>query len=710
MSRKSRRLFLKEASLAIPAGLAAAEVSMAQGTRGPALTPGDPRDLPAKDARLEVRTLDTPRKPPKFKSRADWEARAARLREQILASCGLAPMPARTPINAQIFDRLEGDGYTVEKVYFESFPKFICAGNLYRPKSANRQPPYPGVLSPHGHWRYGRLEQNPGDVNGGAIPQRCMNLAMQGYVTFAYDMVGYNDTYQVPHYATYDENAPWGLTPEGMRLWLWGISQVGLQLWNSIRAMDFITALPDVDPERIGVTGASGGGTQTFLLTAVDNRSKVSAPVNMISHFMQGGCICENGPNLRIDTDNMEIGAVSAPQPLLMVSTTGDWTRDTQRIEYPAIAGIYELLGARDHVAEEQFTYGHNYNRPSREAVYRFFARWLPKESARPDAKSLVEQDGFDFDPGHLLAFSRRLPPADALDEKGVMDTLLKGSQEQLAKARPANADQVEEYRKQFGPVYRTALMAEQPAAEDLRWWQAEGGTKGRERLLISRISVGDRVPCTLARPAGAVRGAALIIHPDGAKAALGTAESPSPLAADLAKRGFLLLSVDTFQTGEARDPNRKAACHYFPTYNRTDDAQRVQDILTALAYLEAAWKPAKITVVGQGMAGLWCLLARPFIKVKECAVAADAAGFDSAKDESYLEKLYVPLLRRAGDFQSAALLAAASPLLLHNTGGRFASDAFKHAYGLHNASARLRVSDSEVSATEIAAWAAKLG
>jgi dienelactone hydrolase len=707
MKSQTRRRFLAGAGLSIPAGLLATQSGRAaSGLQAPAMPAGDPRDLPAADARLEVRTLDTPRTPRKVKSRAEWEERAQELRHQILASAGLWPMPAKGPLNAQVFDRLEQDRFTIEKVYFESYPKFFSTGNLYRPRGGVHKAPYPGILCPHGHWNYGRLEHNPGDLNGGSIPQRCMNLAMQGYVVFAYDMVGYNDSFQVPHYFSYDEKAPWGLTPEGMRHWLWGVSQLGLHLWNSIRAVDFITSLPDVDAERIGATGASGGGTQTFLLVAVDDRVKVSAPVNMISHFMQGGCICENGPNLRIDTDNMEIGALAAPRPLLMISAAGDWTRDTNRIEYPAIAGVFGLMGARDRVAHQQFIYDHNYNQPSREAVYRFFARWLPKEP-RPDAQTITEQGEFHIDPGKIMVFSRRLPPADSLDTQGFIDGLLKTRAEQLAKARPERADQLAAYRQQFGPVYRAALMAKLPPAEDLRWWPVEGGTKGRERVIISRISVGDRVPALLARPSGAVRGAALIVHPEGAEAALGTAEAPSPLARDLGKRGFLLLSVDTFQTGAARDASHNPKAEFYACYNRTDDMQRVQDILTALAWLEAAWKPARISVVGQVMAGLWCLLARPFFP-KDYAVAADATGFDTSTDESYVAKLYVPLLRRAGDFQSAALLAPASPLLLHNTGSGFVVGSFQHAYTLHGATDRLRVSESEVSATEVARWLAK--
>ena len=693
MGRHTRRRFLAGAGLSLPLLAAQGEGATSAADKNPSLPPGDPRDIPSQDARWEVRTLNSPRTPRRFGSRAEWEERAARLREQILAAAGLLPMPAKTPLNAQVFDRIEREGFTVEKVYFESYPNFFCTGNLYRPRAAERIASSPGILTPHGHWNYGRLEHNPNDLNGGSIPQRSMNLAMQGYVVFAYDMVGYNDSFQVPHWSNTDRKAPWRLTTVAMRHWLWGVSQLGLQLWNSIRALDFITSLPDVDSEHIGVTGASGGATQTFLLAAVDDRVKVTTPVNMISHFMQGGCICENGPNLRIDTDNMEIGALSAPRPMQMVSATGDWTRDSERIEYPAVASVYELLGARDRVAHVQFPNGHNYNRPSREAVYRFLGKWLPKDP-RPDAQDLTERGGFEIDPGRLLVFSRRLPPEGALDAGGLTECLVKSRAEQLTAARPQ----------------RAALMAESPAAEDLRWWRAgPSANTGRvfENQVISRKSVGDRVPAVLARPSGTARGAVLIVHPEGAQAALGTSATPSPLARDLMKRGMLVLSADTYQTGGARTSAYKAEAEYFPCYNRTEAMQRVQDILTALAWLEAAWKPGKISVVGRGVAGLWCLLGRPFFK-KDYAVAADAAAFDASKNESYLERLYVPLLRSAGDFESAAWLAPSSPLFLHDTGGRFPTGTFKQAYALQGASGRLRISEGVLSDSEIATWLSK--
>ena len=258
---------------------------------------------------------------------------------------GLWPNPARSPLNAEITHRVERDGYSIENVRFQSLPGFYVTGNLYRPADDNGpggDSPgstgsgnglRPAILNPHGHWTEGRLAHEP----DGSIPARCINFALQGYVAFAWSMAGYNDSTQLAHRTFGDD-----------RKQLWGLSLMGLQLWNGMRSVDFLQSLPDVDNSRIACTGASGGGTQTFMLTAVDDRVRVAAPVNMVSAHMQGGCICENGPNLRIETNNMEIAALAAPRPLLLVSATADWTVNTPVLEYPAIRAVYALYDAED--------------------------------------------------------------------------------------------------------------------------------------------------------------------------------------------------------------------------------------------------------------------------------------------------------------------------------------------------------------------------
>src|SRR5678815_4276720 len=177
-------------------------------------------------------------------------------------------------------------------------------------------------------------------------------------------MVGYNDTTQVDHrFANNPSNQ------------LWNVSLMGLQTWNSIRALDFLESLPDVDKGRLACTGESGGGTQTFMLGAIDSRLKVQAPIVMVSHSMQGGCLCENAPGLRVDYSNMEIAAVPAPRPQILVAATGDWTKMTMTVEGPAIERIYKLFNANDKLRYTIFDFDHNYNQTSREAVYGWYGK-----------------------------------------------------------------------------------------------------------------------------------------------------------------------------------------------------------------------------------------------------------------------------------------------------------------------------------------------
>ena len=350
--------------------------------------------VPNADFRTDVRTTDSAWTFPRVVTRADWDARAQEMRRMILFRAGLWPLPPRTPLNAQIFGRIQRAGYTVEKVFFESVPGFFVTGNLYRPVSTgNATVPFPAVLAPHGHSEYGRLEAS--DIFN--EPMRAASLARQGFVVFTYDMVGYNDSFQVPHdYA--DPKAA-----------LWSFSVLGLQLWNSIRALDFLESLPDVDRTRIAASGPSGGGTQTFLVTAVDDRVKVSVPANMVSHYMQGGDNCENAAGLRLDHSNMEFAAMAAPRPMLLVSADGDWTRDTERIEFPAIRAIYALYDAEARVSHVEFHAPHNFNRDGREASYAWFSTWLKQTAATPkESETSIES------PADLLVWNGRERPTGA--------------------------------------------------------------------------------------------------------------------------------------------------------------------------------------------------------------------------------------------------------------------------------------------------------
>ncbi len=293
---------------------------------------------------------------------ARWESRAGAIRELILRGSGLDNMPVKNPLNPIIGKARVYNGYKVQNVAFESLPGVFVTGSLYTPSGTSRG--IPGILSPHGHWNnpdnYGRYRPD--------AQNRFATLARMGAMVLGYDMVGYGQMAELGW--EHDH-------PEALRL----------QLWNSIRALDFLL-LMGADPSRIASTGASGGATQTFLHTAVDDRIKVSVPVVQVSAHFFGGCICESGMPIHksadIQTNNVEIAAMAAPRPMLLISVGGDWTKNTPDIEYPHIKYIYELLGKADKVENVHFAdedHGYEYNK--RAAVYPFLAKHLMLDPGR---------------------------------------------------------------------------------------------------------------------------------------------------------------------------------------------------------------------------------------------------------------------------------------------------------------------------------------
>lgn len=543
---------------------------------------------------------------PEYATRKQWEARRNQLRQQILSAAGLLPMPVKAPLHPKIVRRLEYEDYSIDVFLIETLPGYYLGGDLYRP-AANKLPA-PAVLLPHGHWKRGRLEDQPSY----SVPAMGINLARQGYVAVAYDMVGFNDTQQTPH-----SFGGWAET-------LWSFSPMGLQLWNSIRIVDYLQSLPEVDGRRIAATGASGGGSQTFLLAAVDDRIGYAAPVNMVSAYMQGGDSCEEAANLRLGTFNVEIAAMMAPRPMLLVSSTHDWTRHTPKEEFPAIRHIYELYGVPDKVQSVQIDAEHNYNRQSREAVYGFLAANM---QANRLPETILEEEYSVPPDEELLAF----PKSGSRGLEGyaqVFDAWKVESSLQILEHFDPDAQR---------EALRSAIAAEWPS-------KVEGVVTGN-RIVVSRVGKGDRVTGYWMPGKGVP---ALVAHSGGVNAALHTDS-----VAQLLHSGRPVMILEPFKSGPGR-LDRERLDKYFLSYNRSDSADRVQDILTALAFLKSRYS-GRPELIGLSDAGIWCIFAAA-IAPEAVDVIADLNGFGGS-DEDFHQRFFVPGIQRAGGLNTALKL-----------------------------------------------------
>jgi hypothetical protein len=334
-----------------------------------------------------------------------WVTRRTKVLDQLRKGMHLETIPDAPTSKPIIHSKKVMEGYTVENVYFESMPGFFVTGNIYRPTA--KQASYAGILSPHGH---------DGTLEGRFREQtqvRCATLAQMGAVVFTWDMLGYGDAKQTQH------KHPLALQ---------------LQAINSIRALDFLLSLPGVDTGRIGITGESGGGTQTFLLAAMDERIKVSAPVVMVSAHFFGGCSCESGMPIHRGIDyqtcNAEIAALTAPRPMMLVSDGADWTKNTPEVEFPFMQQVYGLYNKKDlvenvHLANEK----HDYGPGKRQAVYPFLAKHLKLKLDKVlGSDGLVNESQFKLlSREELSAFNAKNPmPENALQGDEAVAALLK--------------------------------------------------------------------------------------------------------------------------------------------------------------------------------------------------------------------------------------------------------------------------------------------
>jgi len=647
-----------------------------------------------------------------------WQARAEQVRQQMLVSLGLWPLPSRTPLNPVIHGRRDENGYSVEKVYFESMPGFFVTGSLYRPRE--KQGRLPGVLCPHGHWANGRFYDSGRaevrnqivqgaerfeDSGRSPLQARCMQLARMGCVVFHWDMIGYADSQQLSFDLIHGFAKQ---RPDMNQVQNWGLfspqaeshlqSGMGLQSWNSMRALDFLLSLPDVDPDRIAVTGASGGGTQTFVLSALDPRVHVSFPAVMVSTAMQGGCTCENACDLRIGTGNIEFAALFAPKPLGMTAAD-DWTKEMATKGFPELKTHYALFGAEKQVKLVPLVhFGHNYNYVSRANMYAWFNTCLKLGWEEP----IVEEDYRRLTPEELTVWDDEHPRPDGGDdfERRLLAWWHADTAQQIQAQWPRDAESLTAYQELVGRGVRSILRPVDADAEGLRWeavsQHARSGYDEIVGLLTRPLAPRDRIgypatmdlthaqeqlPVLLLRPTSYAGRTCVVVSPEGKQALLDDAGQPTQPVRRLLDQGVCVCGIDLLYQGESLPsgesltttpsvPNPREAAAYTFGYNPTVFAERVHDITTLTAFLQQGeLKSTHIDLLACPQAGHWAVAARALLGQTIRRMAADTAGFRFGHVSAIHHPDFLPGGARYDDLPGMLAMAAPAPVFLMGEG-----------------------------------------
>lgn len=620
-----------------------------------------------------------------------WLGKSRRLKRRVLVANGLWPLPERSPLDVQIYGKVERSGFTVEKIHFQSLPGFYVTGQLFRP--VDQEAPYPAVLSPHGHG--GRMQDAGERVRSqiahgeerfaasGRFPKlaRCAQLARMGCVVLIIDMIGYADNTQLSMALAHrfaeqrpemDQLESWGLFSTQAELRCQSI--MGLQTWNCVRALDLLCALPEVDSTRIGVTGGSGGGTQTILTCAIDDRPTVAFPQGMVSTSMQGGCTCENCSLLRIGTGNVELAALFAPRPQAMTAAD-DWTRDMMTLGYPELQRVYKLLGQPENVQCTPYLhFPHNYNYVTRARMYEWFNRHLELGVAEP----IVEDDYELLTPEQMTVWDVEHPApqerGEAL-ERRLTAYLANAADRQIAALAPTDEATMGEYRRVVGGAMATILGRTGKDLGSFHAHEVAASDRGTYRIgkhLLSALEHGEQTPAISLRPSNRGRSGVVVWLTDRGKRGLfDEAGGPSVPVAKLLAAGFTVVSADLIGQGEATSDdvdglrnrvvnNSRQAPAYTYCYNAPLLAQQSHDVLAVVQWAASdEFGSAPVSLVASGNSALAAVAAGATSEGLIDRLAVDFAGFRFRELNDYRDARFLPGVVKYGDVPALVALNA---------------------------------------------------
>jgi dienelactone hydrolase len=638
-------------------------------------------------------------------SRRDWEARRKRLREVMSAAMGSFP-DKPCDLEPKTAGTLKRDGYRIEKLLFQSRPDVWVTANAYVPEGAKGK--LPAVLAVHGHWAGARRDP--------VVQARCLGLVKLGYFVLAVDAFGSGERYTKPAPGTY-HGALYGST-----LWPAGLTLLGCQVYDNRRAVDYLLTREEVDPDRLGITGASGGGNQTMYAGALDERLRVVVPVCSVGTYQAylhaACCVCEVLPGALRFAEEGDVLSLVAPRALLVISATQDAYQFSVGEAEKSVARarpVFRLLGAEARLKHATFESPHAYNQAMREAMYGWMSLWLKGEG---DGKPIPEPKHEVEKPDDLAVFPDEARPRGFLYPPTLAAREAKAL---LAKFTVLKADHAEDWDSTA--VYmRTQLRkqmfgdfpaAPQPAAKADKAEKADG-FETVPALLHPEPDLPLPVLHRYRPGAKDKQPACVLLHLDGKAAAL-----KHPLAAALLAKGWAVSAPDLRSTGETKP--EKDAIRDAPDHNSAEHAlwvgrpllgQWVFDVQCLLDWLaiQPGLDARRFAVVGIGQAGLVAVCAAGLLDDRVSAAATVEAPASYVTEQAYPAGtrmgLLAPGLFRVGDVPHLAALSAPRRLMIvggvSSDGKALAGKALAEVYGftalvyrLHKAEARLTVAEA---------------
>ncbi|MCL5105106.1 MAG: prolyl oligopeptidase family serine peptidase [Armatimonadetes bacterium] len=639
--------------------------------------------------------LSAPKKIP-AKTLNDWKARREYVRKLDLQLLGLDPMPERVPLDVHYGGSLDREGYIVKRVYWQTWPGIYGSGYLYLPKTPGK---HPAILNPVGHWaNYTKNE----------VPQtRCIALAKRGYVALAIDLIHVpTDSYLI------------------------GASSPGIRLWTNIRAVDFLQSLPEVDADKIGCTGASGGGQQTLHMMVADDRIKAAVPAVGVWYWRRlmepvyiYQCLCAFDPCALGYFDQADMCAVYAPKPALFLTVSGDWEANFHNEEYKDFRRIWELYGAADRVDCLEFDCGHEYNRSMREAMYAWFDKWLkgidyPNRAVEPDVKTETVETLNALDAPVESSLVTAAKEVEAWTYQG--HTKFYKEKFQFKNPEIKDLSGLKQYQEGLRKKLLDLLAYVPAKGRVVRTLQpAEIAGMQAERFIVQ--SEGEiQVPALLFRPKGTGPAQLVImLHPGGKQAIV---KDYADQISSLVSRGVAVLLPDLRLMGELNLTNweqnfwgrsQKGSWDFVTLiWGRPDAGMALTDLRACLEALAGRndLSTNKVKLVGLGNAGstaLFLAALEPRIEAtvienigKTYAEPGSAVTRRGYRDDGMMPPLIFNILR-VGDLPQVAAAVAPRRLVIGAAGSRFGFS--QDAYAVYGAGSKLDVLKDALQPSSIA-------